>query len=131
MQLLLEVYLSPKNIPLHPTFFSVWNSPYDPCSNSLRRVLYALDDNTFDKKVLLRERKRHTSRRVACARHAALSPNGGGGRGVPHPVWDGKGDTPSSPRKGGTPILSWIGVPLSGPGMGVSPFGPGMGYPPL
>ena len=38
-----------------------------------------------NKKVLLRKRKRHTARRVASARYAALS-NGGGG--VPHPVLD-------------------------------------------
>ena len=39
-----------------------------------------------NKKVLLRERKRHNARRVASARYAALS-NGGGG--VPHPVLGG------------------------------------------
>ena len=50
---------------------------------------------TTDKKVLLRERKRHTARRVASARYAALSPDERGGcvyisspglGGVPHPV---------------------------------------------
>ena len=42
------------------------------------------------KKVLLRERKRHTARRVASARYAALSRGGG----VPYP------------RVGGTPVRS-------------------------
>ena len=32
-----------------------------------------------NKKVLLRERKRHTARRIASARYSALSPGGGGG----------------------------------------------------
>ena len=52
---------------------------------------------TMYKKVLLRERKRHTARRVASARYVALS-NGGG-------------DTPSSPGRGGTPptIQTWPG----------------------
>ena len=55
--------------------------------------------------VLLLERKRHTARRVASARYAALSPNGGGG--VPHPVLD----------RGGYPIQSLIrGGTLSSPG---------------
>ena len=44
--------------------------------------------NSFNKKVLLRERKRHTARRVANARYA------------------GGGDTPSS-HGGGYPIQSW------------------------
>ena len=68
-----------------------------------------LDTN---KKVLLRERKRHTSRRVASARYGDLSPDGGGG--VPHPVLDG-GRYPIL-LTGGTPIQShWIpqGTPPS------------------
>ena len=49
------------------------------------------------KKVLLRERKRHTARHVASACFADLSPDGGG-------------DTPSSPRWRGTPSsLGWGG----------------------
>ena len=47
------------------------------------------------KKVILRERKRHTARHIASARYAALSPDRGGG-GVPHPVFDV-----------GYPIQSW------------------------
>ena len=65
------------------------------------------------KKVLLRERKRHTSRRVASARYAALS-NGGGG-------------TPSSPARGVPPGMG-LPLPPPGPGMGYPPLsGPGMG----
>ena len=67
------------------------------------------------KKVLLRERKRHTARRVASARYADLSRGGGGG--LPHL------------RSGQT----WDGVPPARPGMRYTPppLGrPGMGYPP-
>ena len=64
-----------------------------------------------NKKVLLRERKRHNARRVASARFA----NGE----------DGVGGTPFS--------LEWGGVPhpvLDGVG-GYPPSRPGMGYPPI
>ena len=112
---------------------------------------------TFNKKVLLRERKRHTARRVASTRCAALSnPNMVGGvpgprsRGVPRPRSGGY-SVPSlggrgvpSPRSGGTPSkvwgvshpdLVWGGysgypLPLPGPGMGYPLPGTGMGYPP-
>ena len=102
------------------------------------------------KKVLLRERKRHTARGVASARYAVLS--NGKGRGVTHPVMmvggtpssHGRGgDTPSShgggwgvphpDLAGGTPPPSrpcW-GIPLVPPIQtwdGVPPT-PGMGYP--
>ena len=50
-------------------------------------------------KVLLRERKRQTARRVASARYAALSPDGG----IPEPDLYGEGGTPSSPGWAGTP----------------------------
>ena len=63
-----------------------------------------------NKKVLLRERKRHTGRRVASAHYAAL-PNGWG-RGVPHPVLAvvlGYLSPPSRPGQGGTPtIQTWL-----------------------
>ena len=72
----------------------------------------------FNKKVLLRERKRHTARRVASARYADLSPDEGGG-GVPHPV--------SWMRV--PPISTWDGVPLIWIWDGVPHSGPGMGYP--
>ena len=52
--------------------------------------------NSLNKKVLLRERKRHTADRLASTRYADLSPDGGR-VGVPHPVQDGGGGTPSSP----------------------------------
>ena len=73
------------------------------------------------KKVLLRERKRHTARRVASARYAALSPNLGGG-GYPIQSWTGE------PCKLGYPHLSW---PETWPGWGVYPIsGPGWGSTP-
>ena len=50
----------------------------------------------INKKVLLRERKRHTARRVASARYAALSRGEGT---LPHP------------RVGGYPIPGWRGYP--------------------
>ena len=62
-----------------------------------------------NKKVLLRERKRHIARRVASTRYAALSPDGGGG--YPHLVLH---------RGTPTPIQFWWRVP---------PIG-WMGYPP-
>ena len=51
-----------------------------------------------NKKVLLRERKRHTARRLVIARYAALSPDL---RGVPHPDL----------RRGTPPPVSWMGYP--------------------
>ena len=71
-----------------------------------------------NKKILLRERKRHTARRVASACYADLL-----GRGVPHL------------RSGGEPISGW-GVPhprvggVPHPRVGGVPPRPGMGYPP-
>ena len=49
------------------------------------------------KKVLLRERKRHTARRVASARFADLSPDGGGGGGGSDLRWG----TPSPTARNG------------------------------
>ena len=65
--------------------------------------MWNYDDN---KKVLLRERKRHTAHRVASARYATLSPDGGGG--VPHPdLWrvypSNKPDL-----EWGTPLQVWM-----------------------
>ena len=113
-----------------------------------------------NKKVLLRERKRHTARRVARARYADLSggeypvpcPGGypvpcwGGGYSIPCPggyPMPGLGHTPSQVR-GGYPILGFGGYPISGPppdlrwgtppqphlGWGTPLARPGMGYPP-
>ena len=112
-----------------------------------------------NKKVLLRERKRHTARRVASARYAALSngwgrgypssPGGGGGTpptiqtwswgGVPSTIqtWDGVPPTiqtwdgvPPRPGMGYSPTQTWDGVPPPPrPGTGYSPPRPGMGYP--
>ena len=86
-----------------------------------------------NKKVLLRERKRHTARRLARPRSAALSPDrlvGGGGVTPSSPDWrgipsspDGGGVPPSSPgRGGGVPPISQ---------MGVSPHQKGRGIPPV
>ena len=95
----------------------------------------------INKKVLLREHKRHTICRVASARYAALS-NGGGG--LPHPVLAGgvpypvlvRGVPPSIPGMG-TPPVSWMGYPSAWTWDGVPPIswmgyplpGSGIGYP--
>ena len=76
---------------------------------------------SVNKKVLMRERKRHTARHVASARYATLS-NG----------W-GRGGTPSSPggRYPHHPDLVGGGVPPNHPdlGWGTPPPRPEMGYP--
>ena len=100
-----------------------------------------------NKKVLLRERKRHTACHMAGAHYAALY-NGGG---VPHPVLAWGGVTPSSPgwqgervphpvswpegtpsspgQGGGYPIQSWLGGGTpSSPGCS-TPSIPGQGVP--
>ena len=108
----------------------------------------------LDKKVLLRERKRHTTSCVASARHVALSPDGGGG-GYPLQSWT-EGDTPFSlgwgvlhpvlgrgyphpdlePDLDGRylrvpPVQTWDGVPPhSDMGWGTPCLDMGMGYPP-
>ena len=61
----------------------------------------------YNKKVLLRERKRHTAHRIASAHYAALC-NGG----TPSQVWGG---TPS--QVGGYPISGQGGYPISGRGV--------------
>ena len=53
-----------------------------------------------NKKVLLRERKRHTARHIASTRYAALSNPDLVGGGVPHPD-----------LVRGYPIQTWLGVP--------------------
>ena len=58
------------------------------------------DNIVLNKEVLLRERKRHTARRVASARY------GGGGTPSTH----GGGGTPLT-HGGGYPVHSWRGVP--------------------
>ena len=99
-----------------------------------------------NKKVLLRERKNHTARRVASTRCAALSnpdlvsgglpsPRSGG---VPSPRSGGGVPSPRSrgvpgPRSGGYPMpgpgVPHLGTPLPRPRMGYLLPGPGMGYP--
>ena len=67
--------------------------------NNFCHKVQTFKNNTCNKKVLLRERKRHTARRAASACYAALS------RGVPHP------------RVGGVPqARSWWGYPIPGQG---------------
>ena len=90
----------------------------------------------FNKKVLLRERKRHTARRVASARYAGgwypIESWWGGvpiqsWRGVPHP--DMMGGTHSSHGGKGYPIQSWWGGnPSSHGGGGDTPSSHGRGY---
>ena len=76
-----------------------------------------------NKKVILRESKRHTARRVASTRYAALSnPDLVGG----YPIQTWLGVPPSRPGQGGTPSRPGQGVPPTG--MGYPP--PEMGYPP-
>ena len=65
-----------------------------------------------NKKVLLHDRKRHTTRRVASTHSAVLSRVWGGGVPQSCPGQEGGG--------GATPVLSWTGegVPQSCPGWG-------------
>ena len=84
-----------------------------------------------NKKVLLRERKRYTARRLASARSATLSPDEGGwGAGVyPYPLLMGRG-TPSSPNGGYPyPVLT-RGYPPSIGKNGGTPCQERWGYPP-
>ena len=78
----------------------------------------------YNKKVLLRERKRHTAYHIASARYDDLSPDGR----VPHPVLDG--DTPSDVWTGSVPHprSGWGGTPSS-LGHGVPHPRSGFGYP--
>ena len=81
------------------------------------------------KKVLLRERKRHTARLVASAHHAGLSPDGEGG--IPHPVLDRGYPIQSQwelPQ--GTPILILDWVP-SHPDLGWGTPISRIGYSPI
>ena len=105
-----------------------------------------------NKKVLLRDRKRHTARHIASAHYSALSNGGGGypiqswwgtpssyGGGYPIPGLDRgypipglEGGFPSSPDKGvsqGTPIQTWVGVPPVHTWNGVPPCRPWWGTP--
>ena len=58
-------------------------------------VFWGLEPNLFEnKKVLLRERKRHTAHCVTSARYADLFPEGWGGGFTPSSPWWGGGGTP-------------------------------------
>ena len=74
---------------------------------------------SINKKVLLRERKRHTARRVAVA---SVCYSGGGLLRVPPPPGPGMGYPPTRTWDGVLPYpdLGWD-TPLPGPGMGYPP----------
>ena len=85
--------------------------------------------NKINKKILLRERKRHTAHRVLSTPSAVLSRRG---RGIPH-HWTGGGGTPS--LTGVPPILTWWGFPIPGwgypiPDQGTPSSGPSQHIPP-
>ena len=112
-------------------------------------IVAASGDKMRNKKVLLRERKRHTARLVVSACYAALSNRGYPIQswlgwypvqsslerypiqslwGVPHPVM--VGGTPSSHGGGGYSIQSWWGypeVPPLHPDLGQTPPHPDLG----
>ena len=73
-------------------------------------------NNTSNKKVLLRERKRHTARRIASTRCAALSNPDLLGGGVPHPRSRGRGTPVPDPGGLPCPRLGGRGTPVPGPG---------------
>ena len=97
--------------------------------------IHFLKKNCPNKKVLLRERKRHTARCVSSARYAGVgvpSPRSGGWYLVP-----GLGDYPVPGSRGGYPIPGLGGYPIPCPGgvphpdlVGGYPPEPEMGYPP-
>ena len=78
-----------------------------------------------NKKVLLRERKRHTARRIASARYAALS----GGGDTPSQVWGGGVPRSGLDGGGGYPIPGLGGYPSQGRGRQYSPGFDGGGHP--
>ena len=100
------------------------------CSTSIKLCSPQLcGDNNINKKVLLRERKRHTAHRVASTRCAALSnPDLVGGYPIPGP------GGVCHPCLGGTLSQVW-GVPhprsrgYPVPGLGGTPSRPGQGVP--
>ena len=135
------------NTPYFQTNYFLYMYTYITKKASSVRILCS-PIHLCHKKVLLRERKRHTARRCS---------NGGGeftpsspsrGRGVPHPVlarganpqtWDGvptsrtgRGYHPIQTWDGvPTPVQTWDGVPPQSRRIGYPPQSrPGMGYPP-
>ena len=81
---------------------------------------WSFEEQLVNKKVLLRERKRHTAHRVASARYAALSHGLGGG--LPPTIQTWSGGYPPTDLRWGTPHLDL--------GWG-NPPRPEMGYPHL
>ena len=109
--------------------------PPDQKTKLFSQKITLLIETNVNKKVLLRERKRHTARRVASDRYSTLSPDEGGGYpiqawlggylipgwGYPIPCLD-LGWGTSCHLDGVPPPISWIRYPSPPPG-------PGMGYP--
>ena len=136
---ILSTYITPclKNIQ----FWLVHKTFYNNCLWEVFLLQLEFVQRITNKKVLLRERKRHTARRVTSARYAALC-NGGVPwvGGTPSQV----GGTPSQvggypiSGPGGYPILGQGGYPISGRGYPISvlgvhwvppPYRPGWGVP--
>ena len=95
---------------------------------------FTIENLLNTRKVLLRERKRHTAHGVASARSATLSP--GGGRDVPASRPNrGGGEYPHPVLTGGYylhPVPTGGGVPPSSPDRGLPhpvPLSAGWGYP--
>ena len=84
---------------LFPTSHFALSPEGSCCMNTWKTII--------NKKVLLRERKRHTARRVASARYADLSSDGEGG--MPHPVLDRGYPIPSLDRRGTISSPGWEG----------------------
>ena len=82
-----------------------------------------------NKKVLLRERKRHTARRLAvasaCYAGGGVTPSQVQEGGTPSQVWGGY---PTPGQKGGTLSQVWGGYPIPGLGGGGYPV-PCLGVP--
>ena len=108
----------------------------DPSAQEVRNLNLQTEINV-NKKVPLRECKKHTTHHVASRRCAGLVGVGGFPcRGYPFP-----GGVPPLPGKGGPPIQTWEGgtphqldgVPPSRPGKWLPPHPPisWMGYPPV
>ena len=99
-------------------FFTVYSWSKSTTSFCLKETVYLcykpLTTPYLNKKVLLRDRKRHTARRVESTDSAVLSRVGGGGGGLPSPVLARR-----VPLSWGTPQL----------GLGYHPLGQEWGTP--
>ena len=114
------------------------HNDFNPCHYMVCHLKIMIRNELLrNKKVLLRERKRHTACRIAVASDCY---SGGGTMGTPY-LDLGWGTPPPGPGMGYPPTWTWDGVrPLPRPGMGYAPYpdlgwgtplpGPEMGYPP-